>query len=251
MSVVGGEKLADWTNAYDAMKKDLNLDNDAIGVFAVNLRFNLDDFQSTATEALTGGGDDKKCDLIYIDKERELAVVAQCYVAKSIKESAPSNKASDLNAAMTWLLSAPLEKLPNTIQGSAEELRLAVTNKEINQIHVWYVHNCPASKNVADELTTVEGTTKALLAGYDYGGDITVAAKEVGTEELAHFYKQAEQTIIVTESFDLQVNDALSIEQDDWSSVVTYVRGSWLKGLYSKYGTDLFSANLRVRTHNQ
>jgi len=27
--------------------------------------------------------------------------------------------------------------------------------------------------------------------------------------------------------------------------VVTYVQGSWLKELYAKYGTDLFSANLR------
>jgi hypothetical protein len=237
--------MADWTNAYDAMKKDLNLDNDAIGVFAVNLRFNLDDFQSTATEALTGGGDDKKCDLIYIDKERELAVVAQCYVAKSDKKSAPANKASDLNTAMTWLLSAPLDKLPNTIRGNADELRSAVTNKEINQIHIWYVHNCPSSKNVENELATVEGTTRALLAEYKNGGDITVAAKEIGSSELAHFYKQAEQTIIVTDTFELKVNDALSIEQDDWSSVVTYVRGSWLKELYSKHGTNLFSANLR------
>ena len=55
--------MSDWTNAYETMKKDLDLDNDAIGVFAVNLKFNMDDFQNTATEALTGGGDDKKCDL--------------------------------------------------------------------------------------------------------------------------------------------------------------------------------------------
>lgn len=237
--------MADWTNAYEAMKSDLDLDNDAIGVFAVNLKFNLDDFQNTATEALTGGGDDKKCDLIYIDKERKLAVVAQCYMAQKQKQCARSNKASDLNTAMTWLLSAPLDKLPDAIRGHADELRAAVADREVEQIHVWYVHNCPASKNVADELETVEGTIKALLDKIPNGADVSIAAMEVGFDEIAHLYKQAEQTIIVTDSFELQVKDALNIEQNDWSSVVTYVPGSWLKELYTTYGTDLFSANLR------
>tara|TARA_R110002051_G_scaffold99127_1_gene169502 strand:+ start:2357 stop:4108 length:1752 start_codon:yes stop_codon:yes gene_type:complete len=237
--------MADWNNAYEAMKKDLNLDNDAIGVFAVNLKFNLDDFQSTATEALTGGGDDKKCDLIYIDKERKLAVVAQCYMALKQKDSAPANKASDLNTAMTWLLSAPLAKLPDAIRGHASELREAIAEKDVEHIHVWYVHNCPTSQNVTNELQTVEGTTKALLNNYKNGADVVIAATEIGFHEIAHLYKQAEQTIIVTDVFELQVKDAINIEQDEWSSVVTYVPGSWLKGLYEKFGTDLFSANLR------
>ncbi|WP_299400653.1 AIPR family protein [uncultured Roseobacter sp.] len=238
--------MADWTSAYEAMKGDLNLDNDAIGVFAVNLKFNLDDFQATATEALTGGGDDKKCDLIYIDKELKLAVVAQCYMAKASKISAPSNKASDLNTAMTWLLNAPIESLPDAISGHADELRSALKEGEIDQIHVWYVHNCPSSKNVADELSTVEGTTKALLSGLlNSGQEVSIAAAEIGFDEISHLYKQAEQTIIVTDKFELLVKDALDIQQDDWSSVVTYVPGSWLNRLYSDFGTDLFSANLR------
>jgi len=67
----------------------------------------------------------------------------------------------------------------------------------------------------------------------------------LGSDEIAHLYKQAEQTIIVTDAFELFVGDALNIEEEQWSSVVTSVRGSWLKEIYSKYGTDLFSANLR------
>jgi len=168
--------LADWTNAYAIMKEELGLDNDAIGVFAVNLKFNLDDFQSTAIEALTGGGDDKKCDLIYIDKERKLAVVAQCYFANSKRQSAPSNKASDLNTAMTWLLSAPLDSLPAAIKGHADELRSAIEDREVEQIDVWFVHNCPTSKNVASELLQVESTTRALLSHLRNGADVNIAA---------------------------------------------------------------------------
>jgi len=228
------------------MKNDLDLDNDAIGVFAVNLKFNLDDFQTTASEALTGGGDDKKCDLIYIDKERKLAVVAQCYVALTQKTSAPANKAADLNTAMTWLLSAPLDKLPNAIRGHADELRSAVVDKEVEQVHVWYVHNCPASQNVSNELSTVEGTTRALLTSlHPHGKEVSIAAAEMGHEAISDLYKQAEQTIIVTGNFELKVEDAIEIQEDDWSSVITYVPGAWLKDLYAKHGTDLFSANLR------
>jgi hypothetical protein len=39
------------------MKRNYALSDDAIGVFAINLRFNLDDIQTIVSEALTGGGD--------------------------------------------------------------------------------------------------------------------------------------------------------------------------------------------------
>ena len=52
------------------MKESYSLTDDALGVFAINLRFNLDDIQTIASEAITGHGDDKKCDVVYVDKER-------------------------------------------------------------------------------------------------------------------------------------------------------------------------------------
>src|SRR5215468_8745523 len=85
------------------MKANYCLTDDAIGVFAINLRFNLDDIQTIASEAITGGGDDKKCDVVYVDKEREIAVIAQCYMSPKQRPAAPSNKAADLNTALTWL----------------------------------------------------------------------------------------------------------------------------------------------------
>src|SRR4029077_20939320 len=115
-----------WQNAFNVMKANYSLTDDSIGVFAINLRFNLDDIQTIVSEAITGGGDDKKCDVVYVDKEREIAVVAQCYIAKRRKDSAPSNKASDLNAALTWLLSSDLDQLPDALKGRADELRAAI-----------------------------------------------------------------------------------------------------------------------------
>ena len=97
-----------WENAFAVMRSNYSLTDDSIGVFALNLRFGLDDVRTIASEAITGGGDDKKCDIIYVDKEREIAVLAQCYLAKTPKPAAPANKASDLNTALAWLLTSHL-----------------------------------------------------------------------------------------------------------------------------------------------
>jgi hypothetical protein len=134
-----------WKAAFDVMKANFSLTDDAIGVFAINLRFDLDDIQTVAAEAITGGGDDKKCDVVYVDKERQIAVIAQCYMSTKPRPAAPSNKASDLNTALTWLLSNDLSKLPEGLKGRADELRSAIAAGEIKQLYVWYVHNLPCS----------------------------------------------------------------------------------------------------------
>jgi hypothetical protein len=90
------ENETTWQNAFNIMKANYSLTDDAIGVFAINLRFNLDDIQTIASEAITGGGDDKKCDVLYVDKERRIAVIAQCYLSQKQRVAAPSKKASDL-----------------------------------------------------------------------------------------------------------------------------------------------------------
>jgi hypothetical protein len=125
------ETGATWHNAFNVMKTNNSLSDDAIGIFAINLRFNLDDIQTIASEAITGGGDDKKCDVLYVDKERQIAVIAQCYLSARRRLAAPSNKASDLNTAVTWLLMTDINSLPDTLQGRAEELRSGIVAGEI------------------------------------------------------------------------------------------------------------------------
>jgi AIPR protein len=234
-----------WRNAFKVMKSNYSLTDDAIGVFAINLRFNLDDIQTIVTEAITGGGDDKKCDVVYVDKEREIAVVAQCYISQRHRDAAPSSKAADLNTALAWLLSANLDELPDVLKGRADELRSAIHAGEVKQLFIWYVHNLPCSTNVQNELHAVENTARAALARYPSGQDINIFAEEICEAQLDRLYVQAERTVIVTDEITTTVPDAIELREHDWTSVVTTVSGAWLHQLYHRYKTDLFSANLR------
>lgn len=235
----------DWEHALSALKADLSLPEEAIGLLALQLKFRLEDIQSVAADAVTGGGDDKKCDIVYVDKELQIGVVAQCYVSTKPRVAAPSNKASDLNTAVAWLLSRDLEDLPDSLKGRADEFRSAIISGEIKQIYIWYVHNLPASNNVVQELKTVERTAKSALKPYLNGSEINIFAEEIGTEQIGRLYAQAERTVIVTDSLETKVPDAIEIKSYDWSSVVTTVSAVWLSNLFAEYGTDLFSANLR------
>ena len=49
---------------------------------------------AVGAESITGGGNDKKCDLFYFDKEEGRCVIAQCYTAQSKKPAAPANRDS-------------------------------------------------------------------------------------------------------------------------------------------------------------
>jgi len=89
-----------WEQALDA-RDDLAVCGDnALGLFALALRYQIDDLHSIAADAITDGSDDKKCDMLHIDPEEQVAVVAQCYRASKQKSSASANKASDLNTAL-------------------------------------------------------------------------------------------------------------------------------------------------------
>ncbi|TJV72555.1 MAG: hypothetical protein E5X76_11275 [Mesorhizobium sp.] len=235
----------DWSVALDRLQRDLNLSDDAIGVFALQLKFRLEDIEAVAAEAITGGGDDKKCDVIYVDKEQQLAVVAQCYRSKKARNQAPANKASDLNAAISWLLGADLSTLPMPLRSRAVELRDAINDGHIKQLFIWYVHNLPASKQVSQELKTVEKTARAALQGYNSGGEINVFAEEIDEKQIEKFYVQAERVIFVTDTIFADVPDAFEVEGSGWSSVVTSVSGQWLYKIFQQHGANLFSANLR------
>lgn len=234
-----------WQDAYITTKANFGLGDDAIGVFAIQLRFNLDDIKTLAAEVITGGGNDRKCDVLLIDKEMGIAVIAQCYVAQTKKNAAKSNKAADLNTAVSWLLSADINTLDQSLSGRAHELRDALRAGAIKQIHCWYVHNLPVSENVRRELETVEQTVRSALSSYSGGSQVNVFAKEMGADAIELLYTKAERTIIVTETFEVQVPDVLEHKEEGWSSITTHVPGKWLADLYTRYETDLFSANLR------
>lgn len=120
--------MSTWKTAYEALEDLSEYNDNALGLFALGLKFGLDDLASIGVDAITDGSDDKKLDLVYINSEDEYAVVGQCYFSSKEKESAPSNKASDLNTGLPWLLQRDIEDVPERIKSAAVNLREAIRN---------------------------------------------------------------------------------------------------------------------------
>ena len=120
-------------------RRDLDryLDNSLL-LYSLQLRFGIEDINEVATDSLVDGSDDKKTDLVFIDSENGEAIIAQGYLSQKEKDEAPANKASDLNTAVTWLLTRQIEDLPDRIKSAARELRQKINDGEIKKITLWY-----------------------------------------------------------------------------------------------------------------
>jgi len=247
-----GVKNSPFWAAFDSRDDLKKYGVDALLLFALQLKFGIDDIDLMASNCLTEGGDDKKADLIYIDSETGRVVIAQTSIAKSLigkngkPKKAKANKATDLNAAVSWLLASPINSLPEKLKSHAEELRRAITDNEISTIHIWLVHNQPESKNVRDELDTVEHTADSVIkANFSSIGDIKIQALEVGKETLEVWYQSIQRPILVSEVFTIPIPNGFEIKEGDWRSFVTAIPAAFLHGLYGKYKNDLFSADIR------
>jgi hypothetical protein len=234
-----------WQKAFEARDDLQQYGDNAIGLFALALRFGLDDIDSVATDSITDGTDDKKCDLVFIDREKRVAVLAQCYFSKSGKQSAPSNKASDLNTAVAWLLQREIRDLPERLRSNALELRSAIASGEVARFEAWYVHNLPESANVREELRTVESTVKNLVEPLALDNKIAVSGREVGKTALEALYRETLSPILVNDEIPIDIDSGFTIATNDWKSFVTAIPARTLHRLYGKYKTKLFSANVR------
>jgi hypothetical protein len=240
--------MTNWAsmNAFRARADLERYGDNALLLYALELRHNIGDIHAVAAEALTDGTDDKKCDLVYIDRDTRTAVVAQGYVAQKTKKEAPANKASDLNTAAAWLLTASLSSLPEQIRSAAKELRSAIKDGDIEVLEFWYVHNCNISKNVNRELATVQTASRAKIDSKFSGSKChEVRATEIGLETLEEWYKTTKTAILVGHTFKVSVPGGYETSAAKWSAFTTAVPASWLYELYKKYGADLFSANVR------
>ena len=234
-----------WQTTFES-REDLSRHGDnALGLFALGLRFGIADLESIASDAITDGSDDKKCDLIYIDEDEGFAVVSQCYLSSRARDSAPANKASDLNTAMAWLLERPTSELPDRIVSSAKQLRAGIEDGNISTLHIWYVHNCPASQNVQKELGAVEGAASTILKQHFKKYPVQVHVLEVGKERFHEWHTETLSPILVNETFNIKVNSAFEVTGPDWRSLVTAIPARFLHRIYKKHKTQLFSANVR------
>lgn len=237
--------MSTWTSAFTARTDLVRYGDNAIGLFALALRFGLEDLETVAAESLTDGSDDKKVDLVYIERDESVAVIAQCHKSSKARASAPANKASDLNTAVAWLLQRSIDDLPERLRSTAAELRECLIDGSVSDLHVWYVHNLQESTNVHNELLTVENSLALALKSAFPGKEIGTQVLEVGNAKLDEWYADTQSPILVTDTFTIPIPEGFQMKAANWNAYVTAIPAKFLYTQYRKHKARLFSANVR------
>jgi hypothetical protein len=211
-------------------------------LWVASMYLDFPDVIQLGSESLTDGSDDKKIDLIRLDRDSNKIVFAQGYFSSKSNDRAPANKASDLNTAAAWLLSGNLEGIPSPLKEIIEECRLSIENGEIEQIDLLYIHNLPESVNVSKELTTAKDH---LSRGLPATKNIKVVYKELGIENIERLYTEIESSIIVKDRIPCPADIQFTESGPKWKANILTVPGDWLRTQYQTHGDYLFSANYR------
>ncbi|WP_017935725.1 AIPR family protein [Nocardioides sp. Iso805N] len=220
--------------------------DNALLLFVAQMRLGFDDVDTFASNSLTDGSNDKKCDLVAVSSDKQRIVLAQGYMtSKTGPGEAPANKASDLNTGVSWLLAGDLNGLPETLRGAAEEVRDALAGGEIRELQLWYVHNREESKNVADELVQAARTADGIIKSSFPDLDIDVSAVEIGRTALEDEYARLQAPILVSEEYTFEVPGGFEMTAQDWSAFSTAVGVADLRALWAAHKTNLMSPNIR------
>lgn len=226
-------------NRQELIKKIGN--DSAFLVVSVAVFIEEPDVDMLASEALTDGADDKKIDLIFLDRDARRIVFAQGYVSQKNSDSAPANKASDLNTACAWLVSGNVDVIPDKLRQILIECREAISAGEIDFIDLLYVHNLPESINVSRELQTVEDHFKNALQTEK----ILVKSHELGKSKIEHLFAAQESHIEVRDDIPFPSEVGIVEVGKTWNATVSTVSGEWIHHIYTKFGDKLYSANYR------
>ncbi len=194
------------------------------------------------SEGITDGGGDKKIDFIKLDRDLRKIVFAQGYYTSKNVDSAPANKASDLNTASAWLISGDTSQVPDNLKAIIEDCREAIAENEIDQIELLYVHNLPESVNVSRELDTA---AKHLNSSLPAEFEIAVIYKELGLENTERLFLVQESSIIIQDTIECPTVIEYQEKGPNWTASIMSIPGYWLRDLFLKHGDELFSANYR------
>jgi len=211
-------------------------------IWTVSMYLDYPDKFQLGSESLTDGSNDKKIDFIRIDRDLNKIVFAQGYYATKKNESAPANKASDLNTAAAWLFSGDTDKIPSPLKEIIIDCREALKQGEIEQIDLLYVHNLPESVAVSRELTTAANHISNSLPPES---DIKIVYKELGIEKIEKLFAEIESSIVVMDKIECPSTIMFSETGPQWKSHVLTIPGSWLRDKFNSFGDNLFSANYR------
>ncbi len=220
--------------------------DNALLLFVAQLRLGFDDVDTFASNSLTDGSNDKKCDLVAVAGDAQRVILAQGYMTTKAKiDEAPANKASDLNTGVSWLLAGELEKLPETLRGAAQEVRDALASGEVRELQLWYVHNCRESENVAVELAQAQKTADGIIKRDFPNIDVDVSAIEIGRATLEEEYARIQAPILVADEFTFDIPGGFEIVAEHWSAFSTAVDVADLRKLWATHKTRLMSPNIR------
>ena len=166
------DSYEDLQREIDALSADVG--HPAYLLYAMGLRLGTLDYTGLQTDCLLDGPDDKKVDFLHLDFDNGIATIAQAYRAQDWSRSdPPASKAADLNTAINWLIESDLSSIPReSVRAAAEQLRDALSEREITRLEVFFVHNLPCSPAVDAELATVQRATQQLLEGFGGEGGI-------------------------------------------------------------------------------
>ncbi|MFN3573299.1 MAG: AIPR family protein [Phenylobacterium sp.] len=234
-----------WTHAFQDRPDLLPFGSAGLALFAMALKFGYDDLQTIGADAVVDGPGDMSCDVVYIDRDQRIAVVAQSYRADTPKVSANAAKAATLRQAISYLIEVELPEVPDRIRSSAATLRSALQDGDIDHIYVWFVHNCGSSTNVQSEISAVEKTTHSVIKSHFDGSSVSIFAEEISSEVLEKLYTDTSTPILVTEPVEFETHGALQFDQENWKCVVVPLNLTLLRSLYKHHKTNLFSANVR------
>ena len=219
--------------------------HNALLLYALEMRFGIDDILTAADSCITDGPNDRKCDAIYIDRDTACAVIAQSYISTRDIQEAPANKAADLNSAVSWVLGGPTDMMSDSLRAAAQDLNSAVQAGEIDRLELWFCHNLPESSNVQEELDSAERTASSLLATAHPNLRISVGVLEVGLGKLDEWYASIQRPILVADELAVEVDGWFEESGTDWTAICTSIPAMWLTSLHESYGDKLFSANVR------
>lgn len=230
----------------DSFKSESSLisqhgENLAFIVWSMGLYLNTSDLDQLATDCLTDCPGDKKIDFLKIDTEDNILYLAQGFYTTKEKETAPANKASDLNTAIAWLTDGDIAAFPEGLKGQIQDARDAINDGSVTQVKLIYLHNCGESKQVQEELTTAATHMATSLAVHN----ITVTPYEVGNRALNRLFLNQAANIVVTEDVDCPFAVSYEETSDKWDAAIMTVNGTWLRSIFTQYKGDLFSANYR------
>lgn len=219
-------------------------------LYAMGLRLRTMDYDEIFRDNVLDGPDDKKVDFFFLDRDAGLAVIGQDYQAADLaKPEPPSNKAADLNTAIAWLLDSDLAMIPSTaLRTAAQELRDAIESGEVHTLEVVYVHNLSHSKNVDDELATVQKSLQAKLDAWTRttSKPLTGIASQVSFDEVEEWFADQSSPIRVDDTLKFEAStEPQTILGKDWKSVFANISADQLVALVKTYGDDVYSANVR------